>query len=149
MSSPNVEATRRRAALRGEEAVAAWRIETGAWAARAYAVVRAVPALAALFWQGPATLLVIVYSLLTAAIVVIASFRIASGSRRAAIAVLILFALDKLLAISAFGWPGILQGLLITAILAFGLIQGVWGTTRLRTIAAERKRDEPAVAQAL
>jgi hypothetical protein len=149
MSSPNVEATRRRGALRGEEAVAAWRIKTGTWAARAYAVVRAVPALAALFWQGPATLLVIVYSLLTAGIVLFASFRIASGSRRAAIAVLILFALDKLFAVVAYGWPGVIQGLLITAIIAFGLIQRVWGTNRLRTIAAERKRDDATVVQAL
>jgi hypothetical protein len=76
----------------------------------------------------------------------IASFRIASGSRRAALGVLIFFALDRVFAILEHGWQGLFQGLLIGAIIAFGLIQGVWGTSRRRAIAAERARDEVSVA---
>jgi hypothetical protein len=142
MTTPDVAATRRRAALRGEEAVANWRIKSGVWAARLYAVVRAVPALAALLWQGSASVAVIVYSIITALLVLVASFRIARGSRRAAIAVLAFFAFDKVLAVATYGWRGLYQGLLISAIVAFGLVQGVWGTSRRRTIAAERARGE-------
>jgi len=146
MTTSNVESTRRRAALRGEEAIANWRIKTGTWTARVYAVVIAAPALSALFWQGGATVPIMVYSIITAAIVLFASFRVSSGSRRAAIAVLVFFAFDRVVAITAYGWRGLFQGLLIGAIIAFGLIQGVWGTSRRRALTAERARDEAAVA---
>lgn len=146
MTTSNIEATRRRAALRGEVAVANWRIKTGTWTARVYAVVIAAPALSALFWRGTATVPIMVYSIITAAIVVFASFRIASGSRRAAIAVLVFFAFDRVVAIATYGWQGLFQGLLIGAIIAFGLVQGVWGTSRRRALAAERARDEAGVA---
>src|SRR5690348_12948127 len=148
MTTSDVAATRRRAALRGEEAVANWRIRTGAWAARLYAVVRAIPALAALLWQGPATVPVMVYSIITALIVLVASFRIALGSRRAAIVVLAFFVLDKALAIVTYGWRGLYQGFLVAAIIAFGLVQGVWGTSRRNAIAAERARDDSGLPEA-
>lgn len=138
MTTPNVAATRRRAALRGEEAVANWRIKTGTWAARVYAVVCAVPALSALLWHGSADAFMIAYSSIAAALVLFASFRIARGSRAAAIAVLTYFVLDKAMAMVLYGWRGLYQGLLIAVIIAFGLAQGVWGTTRRRAIAAER-----------
>jgi hypothetical protein len=145
MTTSDVAATRRRAALRGEEAVANWRIKTGTWAARVYAVVCAVPALAAILWHGPATAFVIAYSLVTAGLVLWASFRIARGGRTAAIAVLAFFVLDKALAVLSYGWQGLYQGLLIAAIIAFGLVQGVWGTSRRRAIAAEQARDAAAI----
>ena len=146
MTTSNVEGTRRRAALRGEEALANWRIKTGTWTARVYSVVLAAPALTALFWQGTASVPIMVYSIITAAIVLIASFRISSGSRPAAIAVLAFFVLDRVVAIATYGWRGLFQGLLIGAIIAFGLAQGVWGTSRRRALAAERAREEAGVA---
>ncbi len=141
MTTSDIAATRRRAALRGEEAVANWRIKTGVWAARIYAVVRAAPALLALPWHGAPVIAMAVYMILSAIVVFWASFRIAIGSRRAAIAVLAFFVLDKVLAIFAYGWRGVYQGLLIAAIIAFGLVQGVWGTSRRRAIAAERAQE--------
>jgi hypothetical protein len=145
MTNPDVAATRRRAALRGEEAVADWRIRTGTWAARVFAVVSAAPALAALFWQGPASVGAMVYSMIVAVAVTVASFRIARGSRWAAVAVLAYFALDKLMAVATYGWRGLYQGALIAAIIAFGLVQGVRGTYRKRSIATVRAREAAGV----
>lgn len=148
MTSSDVAATRRRAALRGEEAVANWRIKTGAWAARLFAVMCAVPALSAILWSGPATGIIIAYSIVTAGLVLWAAFRIAKGGRAAAIAILALFALDKAFAVVSYGWRGLYQGLLIAAIIAFGLVQGVWGTSRRRAILAEQARQTATIAPA-
>ena len=148
MTAPDVAATRRRAALRGEEAVAAWRIRTGTWAARLYAVVQAVPALGAVLWRGPASGIILVYSTATALIILAVSFRIGRGSRLAAVALLAFFILEKLLAVTRFGWRGLFSGILFAAAIGFGLIQGVWGTSRRRAIAAERMRDEANVVPA-
>jgi hypothetical protein len=146
MTSSDVTTIRRRAALRGEEAVANWRIKTGTWAARLYAVMCAIPALAAILWSGQATGIVIAYSIITAGLVLWASFRISKGGRTAAIAILAFFALDKAFSVALYGWRGLYQGLLIAAIIAFGLVQGVWGTSRRRAILAEQARQAPAIA---
>jgi hypothetical protein len=145
MPTSDIAATRRRAALRGEEAVANWRIKTGAWTTRLYAVVSAAPALAAILWSGPATGFVIAYSIVTAGLLLWASFRIARGGRAAAIAVLAFFAIDRLVAVASYGPRGLLQGLLIAGIIGFGLIQGVWGTSRRRSIIAEQSREAATI----
>ena len=146
MTNTDIAATRRRATLRGEEAVANWRIKTGTWAARIYAVMCAAPAISAILWKGPATVAVIIYSIVLAGLVLFASFRIAKGGRTAAIAVLAFFLLDKVFAIVSYGWRGLYQGLLIAAVIAFGLIQGVWGTSRRRAIVAEQARAATDIA---
>ena len=142
MSGTSVEATRRRAALRGAEAVARWRLRTGAWSGRLYAVVAAVPALTALLWHGPATVPTIIGSVIFASIALALSFGVARGSRPAAAVLLALFLLDKLLAVAAYGARGIYQGLLLALVLAFGLTQGVWGAWSLRAVERERAAAE-------
>ena len=142
MPPNNIEATRRRAALRGETAVADWRIKTGTWAARLYAVVQAVPALGALLWGGPATAIILMYSIATSLVILGVSFLIARGSRIAAIFLLGFFTLEKLLAFSRFGWRGVYSGILFAVAIAFGLVQGVWGASRRFAIAKEQASDE-------
>ena len=145
MTGTGVEATRRRAALRGAEAVARWRLRTGAWTGRVYAVVAAVPALAALLWHGPATVPTIIAAVIFALIALALSFGVARGSRIAAAVLLGLFVLDKLVAMAAYGARGLYQGLVLALILAFGLVQGVWGAWSLQAVerarAAEQARD--------
>lgn len=143
-----VEATRRRAVLRGAEAVARWRLRTGAWAGRVYAVVAAVPALAALLWRGPATVPTIIESVFFALIALALSFGVARGSRKAAAILLALLLLDKLLAVAAYGTRGLYQGLLLTLVLAFGLVQGVWGAWSLRAIERERAAEPSSTTPA-
>ena len=149
MTIDDVAATRRRAALRGEEAVATWRIKTGVWGARLYAVVQAIPGLGAILWHGPATTFILTHSILTAAVILAVSFRIARGSRWFAIALLGFFLFEKWLAFSRFGWTGLFNGWLIAVAIAFGLVQGVWGTSRRRAIARERAGESVSAPAAL
>jgi hypothetical protein len=145
MTTTDVAAARRRASLRGEEAVAQWRIKAGAWAARLYALVQAVPALGAILWSGPATTFILTYSILTASVILALSFRIARGSRRVAIGLLGFFLFEKFLAVSRFGWRGLYSGLLIAVVIAFGLVQGVWGTSRRAALDREQAREAGSV----
>ena len=140
MTEADVEGTRRRAALRGQEGVARWRIKTGIWCARLYAVVAAVPALASILWGG-ATVTTVVFSLVYAGVVTVLSVRIARGSRRSAIALLVMFVLDKVMAFASYGPRGLYQGSLIAVIIGFGLVQGVWGTSILRDVELQRAAD--------
>src|SRR5260221_3170595 len=91
--------TRLRANLRSRESVARWRLKSGAWGARVYAAVLAVPALGALLWTGPATGFTIAWSLTLALIMLAISFRIAQGRRWATVAALVAFVLDRVIAI--------------------------------------------------
>lgn len=145
MTTPDVEATRRRATLRGAEAIARWRMRTGAWAARVYAVFAAVPALIALFWGGEMIISITVISIVFALIAVFISFRIARGSLRAAIAMLAIFVAERGLSYAASGWHGLYQGVIVTAVVAFGLVQGVWGAATLQSIERERAAESVPV----
>src|SRR3954464_5499075 len=138
MTETDVQATRRRAALRGDEAVARWRIRAGAWSARVWAVVAAAPALAAVLWPSGHTVVTIVLALAVAALFLGLSFPIARGSFRASLAILALFALDKGLAVASYGVAGITTGLLVSVVIVFGLVQGFWGASSLRRIQRER-----------
>jgi len=124
--------------LRGEEAVARWRIKAGAWSARVWAVVAAAPALAAILWRSDQTVPTVIVSLAFAALFLGLSFPIARGSFRASIALLSLFAIDKAIAIANYGARGITQGLLVSLVIVFGLVQGVWGASSLRRVQRER-----------
>ena len=59
-----------------------------------------------------------------------------------------LFVLDKALAIVTYGWRGLYPGFLVACIIAVGLVQGVWGTSRRNAIAAERARDDAGLPEA-
>ena len=148
MPPNDIAATRRRAALRGDAAVAEWRIKTGTWSARLYAVVQAVPALGAVLWGGPETVIILIYSVGTSLVLLGASFFVARGSRIAAILLLGFFSFEKLLAFSRFGWRGLYSGILIAIAIAFGLVQGVWGTAQRRAVANARQRDEASIVPA-
>src|SRR2546423_763700 len=126
--------TRHRANLRSRESVAHWRLKSGAWGARVYAAVLAVPALGAVLWTGPATGFTIAWSLALALIMLAISFRIAQGRRWAAVAVLVAFVLDKVIAILIGGISTIFNGLVVSLIIGFTLTQGVWGAYALRSV---------------
>jgi hypothetical protein len=134
----DVAATRARARLRGQESVARWRLRTGTWAARAYAVVLILPAAAAVLWRGSVVPATAGASAVFAALVLGASFPIARGRRWAAVAVLAFFALDKLAAIAQAGAAGVWNGLVLNLILGFSLAQGVWGAFALAAVERER-----------
>ena len=137
----DASATRRRAELRGRESVARWRLQTGAWGARAYAVLLSVPALGALLWSGPANGALFVASLTFAGVALALSFAVARGRRWAAGGVLAFYATDRLTTVALVG-PGVLtQGLLIHVALVFCLVQGVWGAFSLAAV----ERDRPNV----
>src|SRR5262245_21984726 len=138
MTERDVEATRRRAALRGEEAVARWRLKSGAWSARVWAVAAAAPALKAVLWPSTQSVPTIIFSLVVAAVFVWLSFAVARGNVRASVALLALFALDRAMAVANFGARGLTQGLLVSVVIGFGLVQGVWGVYALRRIKHKR-----------
>jgi|SRR5437763_14570522 len=149
MTETDVQATRRRAALRGEEAVARWRIKAGAWSARVWAVVAAAPALAAILWPSGQTVPVIIVSLAFAALFLGLSFPISRGSFRASLAMLALFAVDKGLAVASHGIVGVTNGLLVSVVIVFGLVQGFWGASSLRRIQRERSASQSDAAPAV
>jgi len=134
-----VEAMRQRAALRGEEAVARWRMRTAAWSARVYAILVAIPILSAVLFGGPAPIVLTTLTLAVALIIVWISFLVARGSMRAAAALLGLFLFDRIVAFLTLGPRGLSQGIIVMGIVAFGSVQGVWGGWSLRNI--ERARD--------
>jgi hypothetical protein len=118
--------------------VARWRLRTGTWAARVYALVLGVPAVAAVLWRGSIVTATAVASVVLAVAVLGASFPIARGRRWAPVAVLVLFALDKAMVVAQAGLAGLWSGIALNAILAFSLAQGVWGAYAL--FAVERQR---------
>lgn len=103
-----------------------------------YAVLLTAPAFAGVLWRGSATISTIIASIVLALLVLAGSFGIARGSRWAAVAVLGLFALDKLLVIFAYGARGVWDGVVVSLILAFTLAQGVWGSYALAGVERDR-----------
>jgi len=143
----DLSATRARARLRGDESVARWRLRTGTWAARAYAVVLVIPAGAAVLWRGSVPTATSVASVVLALLVLGASFSIARGRRWAAVAVLAFFALDKLAAVAQTGAAGLWNGLVLHLILAFSLTQGVWGAYALAGVERQRASVPPRATE--
>ena len=118
--------THRRAALRGRESVARWRIESGVWAGRLFALLYAVLALIAMVTSGGRLWGVTIFFLLIAAGIYYAAERTRVGSRVAACALVALFVVAKLVDDRPL-WAGALWSLIILGALA----NGVWGTFAL------------------
>ena len=135
--------THRRAANRGRESVARWRINSGVWAARLFAVYFAVMSILPLLqrsapdWTG-ATVLA-----LSAIWLLVASELLRRGSRIAAIFLLVAFLAAKL-ATWLFGGSPIYSGALWSVIIVGALANGVWGAFELAAARREAALIPPA-----
>jgi hypothetical protein len=128
--------THRRAKIRGRESIAQWRIKSGVWAARIFAVMIGVVTILPLVRQsGPDWITAAVFVLLTAGIL-FAAQKMSGGNRTAACIVLGLFIAVKL-ADWLFTDQPVWNGLLWTVVIFGGMCNGVWGTFSL----AQVKRD--------
>lgn len=135
--------TRKRAALRGREAVARWRIRSGVWAGRIFAVLFAVVSIVPLLRSGgPDWASTIVLALLAGGIV-FATERMRRGSRIAACLLLLLFVAAKLSDWLLGGVP-LWHGALWSVIIAAALANGVWGTFILAAVQREAALVPPA-----
>lgn len=128
------------AKLTPAESVAQWRIASAVWAGRALAIVWLLSTLIPAILTGQLSVTLIVFVGLVCASVYLAAERVKRGSRSAAIFLLTLFLADK-----AWIWyqgdgPWY-QGALLSLIVIFCLVQGVWGTFLL---AAERRKQRNA-----
>jgi hypothetical protein len=140
---PEITDTHRRAALRGRESVARWRIQGGVWAGRLYTVLFAVATILPLVRrEGPdwfsATLLAVL-----AAALLFATERMRRGSRVAACALLGLFVAGRLSAWLLAGQP-IWNGLLWTVIIGGALANATWGTFALAAVQRDTALVPPA-----
>jgi hypothetical protein len=132
----SVSDTRKRAELRGREAVAQWRIRAAVWAGRVFAVIVAVTAILPLLQGGVATWPAVVVLLLLAASIAFAAERMKKGSQIAAVLLLCLFIAAKLGAwwLGGERWYA---GALWAVIIIGALINGIWGTFALARIRRE------------
>ena len=141
MTSPSSD-THRRAELRGRESVARWRLKTGTWAGRVLAVVFAASGVMALLRRGGPAWADVVLGLGLAVVALVLAQRVQHGSRGAAIALLVGYlAVKALMALAGEPWY---QGLLVTAVLVFGLSQGIWGATSLAAVQRDAATVPPA-----
>lgn len=69
-----------RAELRGRESVERWRLKTGAWGARVYAIALSVPAFIGIFWHESGRVWTVVASLALSALLLGASFLVSTGA---------------------------------------------------------------------
>jgi hypothetical protein len=135
--------THRRAAIRGREAVAQWRIKSGVWAARLFAVLFAVISVLPLLrrdapdWVGGIIVAVIAVAIL------VASQMLSRGNRIAAIVLVTAFAGAKLASWLVAKEP-IYQGALWTVIIAGALANGVWGAFELAAVRRDAALIPPA-----
>jgi hypothetical protein len=118
--------THRRAAIRGREAVAQWRIKSGVWAGRVFGLLYAVLALVPLVASGGRLWGIALFLLVIAAGILYAAERARAGSRVAACVLLVLFVLAKLVDGRPL-WAGALWSLIFLGAFA----NGVWGTFAL------------------
>src|SRR5688500_14218678 len=91
-----VSDTRRRAELRGREAVARWRMRGGLWAARLFATFNALSAILALVGPGGPHWRVAIALIFWATGLIIAAQRIENGSRTDAIVLFAIFLVGDL-----------------------------------------------------
>jgi hypothetical protein len=134
--------THRRAALRGRESVARWRIESGVWAGRLLALLYAVLALVPMVASGGRLWGTTILFLLIAAGIFYAAERTRAGSRVAACALVAMFVLAKLVDARPL-WAGALWSLIILGALA----NGVWGTFALAATRRDAHLVPPAPAR--
>jgi hypothetical protein len=134
--------THRRAALRGREAVAQWRIKGAVWAGRIFALVIVVVWGASLLRKGGPDFLSVVVLALLAAGLLFAAEKVRHGSRAASVVLLLLFVLIKLL--DWLGGTPIYTGALWAIIIVGALVNGVWGTFALARIRRDAELIPPA-----
>ena len=127
--------------LLGREGEARWRIASGVWTGRAFALVMLAPVLAKIFFPGRGGRANLLYEggvTVAAALVLLGlSEWLKRGSRIAAALLLASFVALKL----ALWWVGVTklwEGAIVTAILIFGFVQGIWGTTILASVRRDR-----------
>ncbi|MFL5606009.1 MAG: hypothetical protein ACJ8AD_06150 [Gemmatimonadaceae bacterium] len=118
--------THRRAALRGRESVARWRIESGVWAGRLVGLFYVVTSLLPVLTSRGQLWGVTLFFLLIAGGILYAAERTRAGSRVAACSLLAFFVVAKL----TDGRP-LWAGALWTVIIVAALGNGVWGTFAL------------------
>ena len=138
--------THRRAALRGREAVAHWRIKSAVWAGRLYTILFVVLSIVPLLRRGSPDWGSAIILLLFAGGLLYASERLRAGSRAAAIVLLVLFVLTKLVDWLVGGAP-LYAGALWTIIILGALGNGVWGTFALAKVRREAELVPPAPAR--
>jgi hypothetical protein len=139
--------THHRAALRGREGVARWRLRGAVWAGRVYTVAFALYSIAPLLhregpdWGSAAVLLVAALGM------AVATIHVGRGSRVAAGALLGWFVLTKLASWLLAGQP-LWHGAIWTLIVGGALVNGVWGTIELTRVRREAATVPPAPASA-
>jgi hypothetical protein len=135
--------THRRAAIRGREAVAHWRIRSAVWAGRLYAAIFAVLSIVPLFQADQRNWIAVVILVILAIIILGLTELLRRGSRIAASLLLGAFVLAKLSAWLLGGEP-LWHGALWTVIIAGALINGVWGTFALASVRRDAATIPPA-----
>ena len=132
----SVEDTRKRAELRGRDAVASWRLRGGVWAAQMYAALTAVSAGLAIITPGGPFWRPAVFLAIWSAALAISAKRIESGSRLDACVMFLVFLAGDVARIVAGRQHGPL-GLLISGATLLALGNAVWGTFALHRVNIE------------
>ena len=128
------------AKLTPDESVARWRIASAVWAGRLLAVIWLVSTLLTNFMNRQGNWLPAVLTLVICAAVYFAAQRVQRGSRAAAIFLLALFILDRVVTWS-IGRARWYEGGLLFLVILFCFAQGVWGTF---VLAREQRRRQDA-----
>ena len=135
--------TRRRAELRGREAEAQWRIKSAVWAGRLYTLMFVVLSIIPLLRRGGPDWVSMIILLIIAGGLLFATERMRKGSRAAAISVLGVVILTKLVDWLVAGSP-VYAGALWMVIILGALANGVWGTFILARVRREAALVPPA-----
>jgi hypothetical protein len=135
VAATEITDTHRRAALRGRESVARWRIESGVWSGRLYGVFFGVLAILPLLSGGSEQQRWgdALYFIVLSASILVATEQMKRGSRLAACVLFTLFAAAKISAWLMQGQP-LSSGLVWTVLIAGGLANGIWGTFALASV---------------
>lgn len=144
-----VSDTRRRADIRGRESVAGWRIESGVWSGRLFAVIYVVIAILPMLSGGREARLWMyaLASLVFAAAILYATQRMKGGSRGAACFLIALFAAGKIRTWMLTGQP-LWTDAFWTILLLGGLANGAWGTFALASARKDALSVPPAPPRA-
>lgn len=127
--------------LLGREGEARWRIASGVWTGRVFAMLMVAPVLAKIFFPGRGGRSNLLYEggLTVAAALVLLGLSewLKRGSRVAAALLLLSLVAVKL----ALWWAGAAkpwEGALVLAALIFGFVQGIWGAAMLASVRRDR-----------
>ncbi len=131
--------------LLGREAEARWRIASGVWTGRAFAVVMLAPVLAKIFFPGRGGRANLLYEgglTVAAALVLLGLSELLKRGSRAAAALLLACFIALKLALWWVGAAKLWDGALVSAVILFGLVQGLWGALMLASV----RRDRAAIS---